>query len=266
MSLVSEIIQRSYRELNLIPIGTEPTAAEQSEGLTLLQGLCSSVYGNEMGEPLGLFPFGQNNVAVPSGYPWGNGYPPQEWWMPLNMRLVCNQTAAVIDPPVYLNPAPQDGSRFGVIDASNNFATFPLTISGNGRTIEGSTLPVVLNTDGVKRDWVYRADLGDWKRVSPLVLGDDWPWPDDFDDMFVIMLAMRMATRNSQPLSQESAAAMERSRTQFTARYTQVIPTPVDPGLLAPSVQTYPNNQNYYGSQPNTGDSGWAWPGVQSQW
>lgn len=217
-----------------------------------------------MGEPLQLFPLGQNNISVPSGYPWGNGYPPQEWWLPLNARMVCNLTAAIVSPPVYLHPAPQDGSRFGVVDASSNFATFNLTLNGNGRLLEGSTAQITLADDGTKRDWVYRADLGDWKRVTPLDLTDEWPWPDDFNDMFTCMLAMRLAPRNSQQFDEALVAAMERSRGQFRARYTQVIQTPNDPGLLTPSVQTYPNNRRPWGQQPSTGDSGWSWPGPWS--
>jgi hypothetical protein len=113
---------------------------------------------------------------------------------------------------------------------------------------------------------VYRADLGDWKKVVPLVSTDEWPWPEDFDDMFVCMLAMRLAPRNSQALPQESVAAMKRSREQFRARYKQIINTPSEPALLQSSVQTYPNNRRPWGQQPSTGDSGWTWPGPWSPW
>jgi hypothetical protein len=259
MTICSEIVQQAFRETNLIPIGTDPTTDEQAEGMKSLQGLAASIYGNEMGELLKLFPLGQNNISVPSGYPWGNGYPPQQWWVPLNVRVVCNLTAPVTDPPVYLNPAPQDGTRMGVVDASGNFATNNLALNGNGRTIEG--LPeIILSADGTKTDWVYRADLGDWKKVAPLTLADEWPWPEDFDDMIVVMLAMRLNPRNSQPIAQESVLAMKRSKEQFRARYKQIVNTASDPGLLYPTVQTYPNNRRPYGYQPGTGDSGWAWP------
>ncbi len=265
MTLVSDLIRDAYRETNLIAIGGTLTADEQAEGLKRIQVIAGSVYGNEMGEQLQLFPIGQNNVQVPSGYPWGNGYPPQQWWAPLNVRLVCNLTSALTDPPVYLHPAPQDGSRLGLIDASGNFATYNLALWGNGRTIEGVE-QLTFSTDGVKADWVYRADLGDWKRVAPIDLDDEWPWPEAFDDMFVVMLAMRLNPRNSQAIAQESVQTMQRSRSQFQARYKQIIATPSNPALLQPSVQAYPNNRQPWGQQPSTGDSGYALPTPWGPW
>lgn len=267
MTTVADMIIDGYRESNLVAEGQPLNTNQTAVGLRRLQVIASSVYGNEMGEKLQLFPLGANNVSVPSGYPWGNGNPPQEWWVPLNSRLVCNLTMALSSPPVYLHPAPQDGTRLGVVDASGNFATYPLTLAGNGRKIEGLD-QVTLNEDGTRRDWVYRADLGEWKRVTPIEPDGDWPWPDDFDDMFICMLAMRLNPRYGQSIGQDSIAALERSRGQFKARYTQIVPTPTPLELTQYSAQTYRNNRNPWGPQPSTGDSGWAWPigGAFGRW
>lgn len=257
MTLVSSIIRRAYRESNLLALTADPTTAQTDEALEQFQGLLASVYGNEMGEPLQLFPIGRNNVKVPSGYPWGDGYPPREWWVPLQARLVCNLTAAFT---VDLHPAPEDGSRLGVVDASGNFATYPLTLVGNGRLIEGVTsLP--LSTNGFLGEWLYRADLGQWMRVTPITASSEMPFPHEFDDYFITMLALRLNPRYGQDLSKSSAAALQRSETQLKARYHQTIPTPTEPGLTQMSVQTYPNNRRYWGRQPSIGDAGWAWHG-----
>lgn len=250
MTLLSDIIQQAFREGNLIPIGASPTAAETAEGLKRLQVLIGSVLGNEAGEKLTTLPIGNNNVVAPEGYP-NNG---QTWAitpLPLNVRAVCNLSSAqTINAPW----KPQDGSRFGVQDISSNFATYNLTIKPNGRLIEGSTSNIVLNTDDIMREWFYRADLGDWKRVTSLTAADQMPYPEEFDDLFVIMLAMRLATRNSQQISQESIAAMERSRDQFRARYAQTICTPADIATRNMSRQTYPN---YYSSPGFNIYNGW---------
>lgn len=222
MTLLSEIIQQGYRDANIIPIGSTPTTNELAEGLKRLQVIIMSVLGMEGGEQLSAFPIGNNNVSQPSDY-----VPDPPLYLPINVRLVCNLSSAQT---LYLNPLPQDGSRMAVIDASGNFATYNLTLNGNGRKVDGTTTDV-LSTNSQSIQYFYRADLGDWKVISSLASSDEMPFPVEFDDMFVIMLAMRLVHRNAQKVSQESVLMMERSREQFRARYSQTISTPVDPAV-----------------------------------
>lgn len=222
MTILSDIIQQAYRDANLVPIGTDTTTtAEKAEALKRLQVIILSVLGQEMGEGLQSFPIGDNNVTT-------SWVPTVPSYIPLNTRLVCNLTAAQT---VYLHPDPQDGSRVALVDASGNFATYNLTLDGNGRTIDGSATDV-RDTDSETAQWFYRADLGDWTPVEPLVAADEMPFPVEFDDLFIIMLAMRLNPRNAQVVSQESATMMERSRAQFRARYMQKIATPSDLAVL----------------------------------
>jgi hypothetical protein len=228
MTLTSAIVRGAYRELNLVAVnGALPTTLE-TEGLALLQTLASSVIGNEAGEQLQAFPLGRGNIDVPAGFPWGDGVPPGDWWVPLQARLVCNLTAPL---SVDLHPMPQDGSRLAAIDVSGNFSANPLTLDGNGRMIEG-VQSLTLNTDGDAREWIYRADLGEWLKVTPIALADPFPWPSEFDDMFIIMLATRIAPRFGVSISGESGAAMRRSERQFKARYKQVIEVSPDGALI----------------------------------
>lgn len=223
MTLLSAIIQQGYRESNLIPIGVSPSVNELAEGLKRLQSLILSVLGMEAGEALQPLPIGNNNVSQPSAH-----VPDPPAYIPANVRLICNLTSAQT---VYLHPRPQDGARLAVIDASGNFATRNLTLNGNGRLVDGAATDV-LSTNGQSIQYFYRADLGDWKAISALASSDEMPFPEEFDDLFVIMLAMRLAGRNNAKLSQESVASMERSREQFRARYSQTVVTPADPGVI----------------------------------
>lgn len=223
MTLVSDIIQQAYRDANLIPIGTDPSTNESAEALKRLQVLILSVLGVEAGEALTTLAVGNNNVSEPSDL-----VPAPPSYLPLNVRVVANLEGAE---ELFLNPNPQDGSRLAVIDASANFATYNLTLNGNGRKVDGATTDV-LSTDSQSIQYFYRADLGDWKVITSLATSDEMPFPEEFDDLFVIMLSMRLVPRNSQPMSAESLAAMERSREQFRARYTQIINTPADIGVL----------------------------------
>lgn len=217
MTLVSDIIRDAYRESNLIAIGTEPTGAQSEEGLRLLQRIVQSVYGNEEGEQLESFPLGRHNIERPSGYPWYDQVPGWDWFLPPNTRMVCNLTAPL---EVYLSPDPDDGDRFAVQDIAGNLATNTLTLYGNGRTI-GEAPSQVFNTNGENVEYMFRADRGDWVVISPIAALDLFPFPSEFDDMFVVMLAMRLNPRNDIATSPESVAALKRSTTQFKARYRQ---------------------------------------------
>lgn len=256
MTTLAEVIRAAYREGDLIPIARDPTAQEQAEALPRLQSLLASVLGNEAGEKLESLPIGNNNVSAPLGYPaW---QPLISWWAPLNVRLVCNLTGST---PINMNPMPQDGSRLAVQDMSGNFATYPLTLVGNGRTINGQD-SVTLDADGFVGEWFFRADLGDWRPVTPLTVDDDIPYPIEFDDMFITLLNLRLSPRNGQPMSNETGMALERSRTQFRARYQQIVTTPADPATLRLSRQTFPNGRRWgpggYGPRWSF-YSGWPW-------
>jgi hypothetical protein len=120
----------------------------------------------------------------------------------------------------------------GVIDVAGNFATYPLTIEGNGRLIDGAT-SVTLNTNGFVGKYFYKADIGEWVTVPvETQLTDVWPFPVEFDDMFVIMLALRLNPRHGTTMSPESQFAFKRSKSQFQARYTQRIAQPSELGLI----------------------------------
>ena len=72
-----------------------------------------------------------------------------------------------------------------------------VTLNGNGRKIEGMASLVAAAAatfDG--RKWFYRADLADWIRIDEvLVEGDAVPLSEEFDDLFVCGLAMRLSAR-----------------------------------------------------------------------
>lgn len=218
MTLVSDIIRDAYRESNLIAVGTEPSGAQTDEALRLLQRIVASVYGDEEGEELEPLPIGSNDINRPSGYPWYNQVPSESnWFVPKNTRLVLNLTAPQ---ELWLAPCPEDGDRFAIQDISRNLSTFNVTINGNGRTIGGAT-SAVFDTDGSNVEYMFRADLGDWVAITPITAVDLFPFPIDFDDMFVTMLAMRLNPRYVVATDPATASAYRRSSIQFKARYRQ---------------------------------------------
>lgn len=229
MTTVASIIQSALRETNLIPLGVSPTQAQLNEGFNLLSTIVSSVLGNEAGEALNPMPLGQNEVVSPKGYPWWSNELPGNIFLQTNTRIMCNLTGPGV---VNFHPRPHDGARMGVIDVSQNFDQFPLTIFGNGRSIEGADQQTY-NTPGLIREWVYREDLGNWVVVVPLDINGQMPWPPDFDDMFIILLAMRLNPRYGQVLHPASIETLKQATSRFSARYSQwTSQEPAEDGLL----------------------------------
>ena len=235
MTTVSQIITDAYRESNLIAISEIPNAAQEAEALRFLDRGVKSVFGYEVGENLIPFPLGRNNIQAPTAYPIYDNLPSGEWFTPVNTRFILNLTQAVSVP---LHPSPGDGTRDAVVDASDNLSTYNVTLQGNGRTIEGSST-LTLNTDGLNREWFYRQDLGEWKQLTDLSLADEFPFPSQFDDMFIVMLAMRLNPRNNIQADQQTFIAYTRSRKQFRARYKQTTEVESEAALLHLSRQTY---------------------------
>lgn len=243
MTTVASIIASALRETNLIPLGVAPTTPQLAEGFALLSTIVAGVLGNEAGENLNSMPLGQEGINSPRGYPWWSNELPGNVYVPFNTRIMCNLTGAGM---VNLHPKPHDGARMGIVDVSQNFDVFPLTINGNGRSIEGEE-SMVYNTAGEIRQWVYREDLGNWVTVIPLDIAGDMPWPPEFDDMFIIMLAMRINPRYGQVAHPASVETLKMATMKFSARYAQnTTQVPIENALL---YLTHWNRYWGYGAQ-----------------
>lgn len=259
MTLTSQIITDAYRQSNLLAIGTLPTADQETEALRYLNRLVKSVFGNEAGDPLEVFPVGRNHINRPQGYPWYDTTPDNDWFVPKNTRIMLNLEEPV---DLYLHPEPDDGSRFAVIDASENVSTFNATVYGNGRLIEGA-FTQVLNTDGVDKEWFYRADLGNWMLYAPLTAGVDFPFPEEFDDYFITILAIRLNPQYGVMLDPQSKMIFDRSLRQLRARYSQSIQTRSELALLRMPKVSYDRdvwgNQNRFYDPDAMFNKGWPW-------
>lgn len=234
MTLVSSILLQAYRESNLVALGTSTLNANQeAEALGRLQAIIPSVLGWEAGENLK-----QWNVGT-AGYQDPPDSLRQEIWKypPINATLVLNLTSAET---IYFPEKPSDGARIAVQDLGNNLATYNVVLNGNGRLIEG-TRTQTLNISGSNRTWMYRADLGDWKRVSTVAASDEMPFPIEFDDMFIIMLALRLNPRYGRKMDEQTALILRRSQQMFKARYCQAEDIEFSPDFVRNPIMGYRN-------------------------
>lgn len=228
MTLVSQIITDAFRKSNLVAVGATETSAEQTEALRYLNRLVKSVLGNEVGDPMMSFPLGNIGISRPAGYPWWGTTPDGDWFVPQNMRVILNIPSAI---NLYLHPEPDDGSRFAAVDVTGNLSSNPVTVSGNGRLIENAT-SITLNTDNLNREWFYRSDLAEWVRYAPLTVSDTFPFPEEFDNFFIIMLALEINPSQGTTIDGQTQVSLSRARTQLRARYKQNIPARSELGLL----------------------------------
>lgn len=238
MTLVSAIIKRAYRKNNLIPAVSSPNANQTTEALEMLNSLVSGIVGNELGSELSDLNHGgdhdQSNLI--------------DQWIPNNVRLVLNLTT---DTTVNADPYPYEGQRLAVVDVAGNLATNNLIVDGNGRLIEGAAT-VTLTTNSENRQWMYRADTGNWVKIEELEAADTMPFPVEFDPYFVLMLAIQLNPQYGQMLHPHDSEMLRRMRSQLRARYcNRAGQIPPDIGLVKREDTYYDNsdffNQGYLG-------------------
>lgn len=233
MTIASVIIQSAYREGNLIAAGTSPTTAEVTEALARLNAYIKGVFGFELGENLAdwMVPGTQRVAGVAANYPQlprgndlnANTYP----YPPANVRIVWGCVTGT----VYFPGKPDDGARMAVVQGSgagdSGAIGQTLTLNGNGRTIEGLNTKTFTSAAPVftPREWMYRADLGDWVAIVPLASGDEVPFPVDFEDFWTTALALRLAPRYGKVANPLTVATFKNMLAKFKARYRQKVVT-----------------------------------------
>lgn len=228
MTSLRQIVTDSLRESGLIPIGTSPEADEFEEGLRRLQSIIKSLYGGLAGENFQTLSYGSAGLDNSWARAEDQSVYIQNAYIPPNTRLVCNIDAATT---LFLAPNPQDGARFAIKDNLAVFDTSAVTLHANGRQIE-SAGSVVLGTASLNREWFYRADLGSWERVTDLTADSELPFPEEFDDLLISLLAMRLNPRYGQDTKSETVMLMKDRKSSFRARYRQVTQVPSENALI----------------------------------
>jgi hypothetical protein len=210
MTTCSDLIQAALREGNLLAAGVSPTSVEQSEALGRLNAYNKQLFGVLIGEynQDWLVPAPQRTAPQAANYPQlpypidtlGDAILPSSsdlsdniWpFPPQNSRLVVAVTSAAT---VYFPEAPNDGARMSFVATPEMSDT--LTLDGNGKAIEGVATKDVTAAD-TGRKWFFRADLANWVALTTLGLTDTPPLPDEFDDLYVTALAIRLSSRYGQ--------------------------------------------------------------------
>lgn len=240
MTLVSDIIFSAYRDANSVSINATLSPAEQAQGLSRLQSLVASVFGNEAGENLSDWPLGNYGRNSQSQIDAN-----ADWLMrpQINVRLLATaEQARTVTFPV----TPSDGSRMALIDPYARLATYPVTLIGNGRTIEGEA-SLLCDENSLNRVWFFRADQGNWVRVTDIDSFSEMPFPPEFDDYFIISLSLRLNPSFGRSLPPESAVRLKQQTRQLLARYAQTAPLDILDDISWPfmSRQSYDQQREF---------------------
>lgn len=229
MASAETIIQRAFRQDNIIAAGKTPTSAEQTEALEALGAFLSQLIGFEMGEIVQDWqvpvvytaPYAEENPRDPYGF---DSVPSTNIQPPINSRIVARIGAATT---VYLPQYPNDGSRIAVVDSASTNNN--LTLDANGRKIEGAASLLIDLSADAPAEWMYRADLANWVRLpdfAALSLSDDMPFPSKYDQMIVCGLSMWLAPRYGIGPSDITGQMYRSLVTKFRAQYKQPTITP----------------------------------------
>jgi hypothetical protein len=245
MTTPREIITAAYREINVLPLGGTASTAQVTEGLDRLNRFIRAVYGYEIGENMANWPVPspQRTAPVAANYPQlpypvslnGNLLLPQGndetsdvfHYPPQNSRIVWAGRGAAVT--IYFPEQPNDGARMGLVRGSTSDDTSILTLDGNGYSIEtASTVsqPAVVTP----KRWFFRADQGDWRLITDITndvsgLDGTMPFPDDFDHLWIGLLAIRIAPAYNKSVSPETQEVTREALKRIKARYRQSNPT-----------------------------------------
>jgi len=89
-----------------------------------------------------------------------------------NDLVRCNSTAGAFS--ITLPASPLDGDQIGIIDVSNTFGTYAVSVLPNGKTIEDDSTSLILDMTGAYVTFVYSSSTSNWRlQETPVgILGD----------------------------------------------------------------------------------------------
>lgn len=227
MATIRQIVEDAFRESGIYAVDDTVSTADFTEGLRRLNVLYNGLFAAELGEPMTTVNYDQSGLTNTYAIDQNVKSTIDSAYVPSNTRLLLNLSSATT---IYLNPNPRDGARVGIVDNAGNLNTYNLILNGNGRKIE-SAASVTLNTASLARHWFYRADTGNWVKMTDFVDGDSSPLPTEFDDLLILLLAVRINPRHGAETSAESVEILKRIRRIFRTRYRQNSEQEVELGM-----------------------------------
>lgn len=206
MATATETVRNALRDYVRRLGARPPDSTELADGLRRLNGWLRMIIGFG-----GSLPY--RDIPVDGDYEITTEYP--------CVRIQCQHSAAMtVTLPEGSQWRPvRDGFRVAIVDASGAAATNNITLARNGWKIAGSAANATISTNNASVDYMFRADLGDWKLAADLAAGDDLPFPTTFDEGIAAILGSMLAPSYGVQLAPEQAQFARMTKSQIYARY-----------------------------------------------
>ena len=221
MSLtVKDVIKRAMRMHGALASGADPDATESADYLIAMNTMKRAMFGTLIGPRLSPQPAPGTAAQAERGGEY---------------EVVATAAFTLTAPA-----NPRSGSRFGVVDAALNFATFNCAVSAPGRLINGVAGNYVLNTNGARQRFWFRGDTGNWVLEADYVtIFDVIEFPDPLIAYLPYMLAVVIAPEMGNAVTPLIAGGAQEGREAFARAYASRGVNVVDSviGLGAPQPQ-----------------------------
>ena len=213
MTTLSEICISAFRESQTFDLERVPTTAELNEALSRLRNIIElhtrpPVQTIWLGRERSLKADRGQIIRDFTDLQENNPVPPDTY-----VNLLLDQAYEV-----KLPSSPGDGAVISFIDVAGTLGSHGLTIHGNGNNISGQP-SITLDTSGSTTKLMYRRDLGEWRPIILLDGMSQMPYPTEFDDFWIIMLAMRLNPRYGKEVNQITLQIFNDVRSRFMSRY-----------------------------------------------
>lgn len=209
MATARETIKKGLRKLRVIGQGESPDSATLTDCLDALNKLLVEIVG-----------FGGSHVLQARTIDTSYELSPRD----PAVRLLCRHSSPItITLPSVDTMEVYDGMRVGVVDVSNNASTNNITIARNSWLLEGATADLTLSTNNINRVWMFRGDLGDWKRATDLAVDDSLPFPTDLDESMALIFANRVGGEFGQALRPSDLALARAALRHLSAKYVPAV-------------------------------------------
>lgn len=228
MATGTEIVQRAYREGNLIAAGTTLTTDQLNEGIVELNTFIDTLYGFELGEFLFDWPFPPRNDAPTNSrfplFPRDESLSPRQWpYPPSNVRILLQTD---LPTTLTLPPEPDDGARLMFANLQATEAL--LTINANGRLFANEKTATRLPSQLAGQRYLYRADLGSWTLIETATSDAQVPFPSVYDELLVLGVLDRLAPRFGKDMTASQEQRRRRMLMRLKSQYRQDTPAAVD--------------------------------------
>lgn len=225
MTTLNEICISAFRESQTFDLERVPSDAELNEALARLKNIIElhtrpPVQTVWLGRDRRLVAERGQIVRDFTGLQERNPVPADTY-----VNLLLDQSYEV-----FLPSSPGDGSVVSFIDVAGTLGAHELTIVGNGNLISGQP-SILLDQTGSTTKLMYRRDLAEWRPVGVLEGASQMPYPTEFDDFWIIMLAMRMNPRYGKEISPITLQVFNDVRSRFMSRYMSHT-TPSQPDII----------------------------------